>query len=87
MNGENFMKTSEETTAYWKQRVQTFQKSGLSRIAHCEQNPEHSDAFLGQDLHFCVVQLSSRTRIDANALLRKISRALAPTLQQIGFLC
>jgi len=38
MNGENFMKTSEETTAYWKQRVQTFQKSGLSRIAHCEQN-------------------------------------------------
>jgi hypothetical protein len=32
------MKASEETTAYWKQQVQTFQKSGLSRIAYCEQN-------------------------------------------------
>jgi hypothetical protein len=38
MNGGNFMKASEETTAYWKQQVQTFQESGLSRIAYCEQN-------------------------------------------------
>jgi len=38
MNGENFMKASEETTAYWKQQVRTFQGSGLSRIARCEQN-------------------------------------------------
>jgi len=32
------MKASEEMTAYWKQQVQTFQESGLSRIAYCEQN-------------------------------------------------
>ena len=32
------MKASEETTAYWKQQVQKFQESGLSRIAYCEQN-------------------------------------------------
>jgi hypothetical protein len=31
------MKTSEETAAYLKQQVQTFQKSGLSRIAYCAQ--------------------------------------------------
>jgi Ca-activated chloride channel family protein len=27
---------------------------------------EHSGAFLGQDLQFCIVQLSSRTRIDSH---------------------
>jgi hypothetical protein len=32
------MKASEETTAYWKQQVQAFQKSGLTRTAYCEQN-------------------------------------------------
>jgi hypothetical protein len=34
----DFMKASEETTAYWKQQVQAFQKSGLNRTAYCEQN-------------------------------------------------
>ena len=32
------MKASEETTAYWKQQVQEFGKSGLTRTAYCEQN-------------------------------------------------
>jgi hypothetical protein len=32
------MKANEETTAYWKQQVQAFEKSGLSRVAYCEQN-------------------------------------------------
>jgi hypothetical protein len=32
------MKASAETTAYWKQQVQAFQKSGLTRTAYCEQN-------------------------------------------------
>jgi hypothetical protein len=32
------MKASEETTAYWKQQLDEFQKSGLSRTAYCEQN-------------------------------------------------
>ena len=32
------MKANEETTVYWKQQVQAFEKSGLSRGAYCEQN-------------------------------------------------
>jgi hypothetical protein len=32
------MKATEETTAYWKQQIQAFEKSGLSRTAYCEQN-------------------------------------------------
>ena len=32
------MKASEETTAYWKQQVEAFEKSGMSRAAFCEQN-------------------------------------------------
>jgi hypothetical protein len=32
------MRASEETTAYWKQQVEAFQKSGMSRAAYCEQN-------------------------------------------------
>jgi hypothetical protein len=32
------MKTSEETIAYWKQQIEAFEKSGLSRRAYCEQD-------------------------------------------------
>jgi hypothetical protein len=32
------MKVNEETTAFWRQQVQAFEKSGLSRGAYCEQN-------------------------------------------------
>jgi len=32
------MKASEERTAYWKQQVEEFQKSGLGRTAYCERN-------------------------------------------------
>ena len=32
------MKANEETTAYWRQQVQAFEESGLSRVAYCEQN-------------------------------------------------
>ncbi len=32
------MKASEETTAYWKEQVQAFQKSGMTRTTYCEQN-------------------------------------------------
>jgi len=35
---EVWMKASEERTAYWKQQVEAFEKSGMSRIAFCEQN-------------------------------------------------
>ena len=32
------MKASEGTTVYWKRHVEAFQKSGMSRVAYCEQN-------------------------------------------------
>jgi hypothetical protein len=32
------MKASEETTAYWRQQVQAFQNSGMTRTAYCERN-------------------------------------------------
>ena len=32
------MTASEETIAYWKQQVEAFEKSGMSRSAFCEQN-------------------------------------------------
>jgi len=38
MKWGNAMRAGEETTAYWKQQVEEFQKSGLRRSAYCEKN-------------------------------------------------